>query len=56
MEDFQRCQEAVTVSACLLKVGVSMHLQQLAVELMSLVFIAGLIALEDRLTNAWVRQ
>lgn len=44
MKDFQRCQKAVTVPACLLKVAVWLHLQPLVVEL--LVLIAGQFALE----------
>jgi hypothetical protein len=56
MKDFQRCQEAVTVPACLLKVTVSTHLQPLAVELVTLAAVAGLFALEDKLTKALVLQ
>ncbi|UVJ43637.1 hypothetical protein NVV94_24380 [Pseudomonas sp. LS1212] len=56
MEDFQRCQEAVTAPACLLKVTVSMHLQPLAVELVTLAVVAGLLALEDKLTKALVLE
>jgi hypothetical protein len=56
MEDFQRCQEAVTVPACLLKVTVSMRLQPLAVERVTLAAVAGLIALEEKLTKALVLQ
>lgn len=54
MEDFQRCQEAVTVPACLLKVTVSMHLQPFAVERVAAV--VGLIALKSKLTKALVLQ
>lgn len=56
MEDFQRCQDAVTVPAYLLKVAVSMHFQPLAVERATLAAVAGLIALEDQLTKALVLQ
>ncbi len=56
MEDFQRCQEAVTVPACLLKVIFSMHLQLLVVERVALAAVVGLIALEDKQTKAWVLQ
>lgn len=56
MEDFQRRQEAVTVPACLLKVTVSICLQQLAIEGVKLAAVAGLIALEEKLTKALVLQ
>lgn len=56
MEDFQRCPEVVTVPACPLKVTVSMHLQPLAVDWVTLVVAASLIALEDKLTKALVLQ
>lgn len=56
MKDFQRCQEAVTVPACLLNVGVSIRLQPLAAELVTLAAVASLFAVEDKLTKALVLQ
>lgn len=56
MEVFQRCQEAVTVPACLLNVTASTHLQALAVQLATLAAVVGLFALEDKQTKTWVLQ